>query len=115
MQRMYTDPDHVRVSDPGKVVGNVVFTYLDAFDDDKEGVADLKAHYRRCGLGDSYLKRRLADLLKAKLGPIRDRRAILSRDPDTIMDILHYGTGLGRKVTEETKDLIMTGLGLFRF
>lgn len=115
VQRMYTDPDHVRVSDPGKVVGNVVFTYLDAFDDDKEGVADLKAHYRRGGLGDSYLKRRLADLLKAKLGPIRDRRAILSRDPDTIMDILHYGTGLGRKVTEETKDQIMTGLGLFRF
>lgn len=114
VQRIYTDPNHLRVSDPGRVDGNVVFTYLDAFDTDKEEVENLKAHYARGGLGDSFLKRRLSDILKATIGPIRERRALLSRDPDTIMDILRHGTKLAREITERTKVEIMTGLGLFR-
>lgn len=114
VQRIYTDPNHLRVSDPGRVDGNVVFTYLDAFDAETETVKDLKAHYTRGGLGDSFLKRRLSDVIKATIGPIRDRRAVLSRDPDTIMDILRHGTNLAREITERTKVEIMTGLGLFR-
>ncbi|MFN7605663.1 MAG: tryptophan--tRNA ligase, partial [Hyphomonadaceae bacterium] len=114
VQRIYTDPNHLRVSDPGRVDGNVVFTYLDAFDTDKEEVENLKAHYARGGLGYSFLTLRLSDILKATIGPIRERRALLSRDPDTIMDILRHGTKLAREITERTKVEIMTGLGLFR-
>src|SRR3989344_1579203 len=68
---MYTDPNHVRVEDPGKVEGNVVFTYLDLFDSNKQEVAELKAQYQKGGLGDVKLKRRLIDLLDAFIAPIR--------------------------------------------
>lgn len=114
VQRMYTDPGHLRASDPGRVEGNVVFTYLDAFDPDVEAVADLKAHYRRGGLGDMVLKRRLTGILRTIIGPIRERRAALSAKPDTIMDILRAGAERGRQVTESTKVEVMEGLGLFR-
>lgn len=114
VQRMYTDPDHLRAADPGRVEGNIVFTYLDAFDPDLDAVADLKAHYRRGGLGDMVLKRRLAGILQAMIAPIRDRRAALARDPDTIMDILQAGAQRGRQITEQTKEEVVAGLGLFR-
>lgn len=114
VQRMYTDPGHLRASDRGRVEGNVVFTYLDAFDPDVEAVADLKAQYRRGGLGDMVLKRRLTGILQAILAPIRERRATLSAEPDTIMDILRTGAEHGRQVTERTKTEVMEGLGLFR-
>ena len=113
VQRMYTDPDHLRASDPGRVEGNVVFTYLDAFDPDREAVAELKAHYRKGGLGDMVLKRRLTTILQATIAPIRERRAALGRDVDTIMDILRTGSQRGREVSEQTKDEIVAGLGLF--
>jgi tryptophanyl-tRNA synthetase len=61
---MFTDPQHLRVDDPGRVEGNVVFTYLDAFDDDAETLESLKAHYRRGGLGDRQIKARLEDFFK---------------------------------------------------
>jgi tryptophanyl-tRNA synthetase len=64
VHKMYTDPDHLRVSDPGRVEGNIVFAYLDALDDEREAVTDLKAHYRRGGLGDAVLKRRLEMILR---------------------------------------------------
>ncbi|MET1756477.1 tryptophan--tRNA ligase [Novosphingobium sp. RD2P27] len=114
VQRMYTDPNHLRASDPGQVEGNVVFTYLDAFDPDAEAVAELKAHYRRGGLGDMALKRRLTGILQAIVAPIRERRAALSADPDTIIDILRAGAKRGREVTERTKTEVIDGLGLFR-
>ena len=113
VQRMYTDPDHLRASDPGRVEGNVVFTYLDAFDPDREAVAELKAHYRKGGLGDMVLKRRLTTILQATVAPIRERRAALGRDVDTIMDILRTGSQRGREISEQTKDEIVAGLGLF--
>ena len=113
-QRMYTDPNHLRVSDPGQVEGNVVFTYLDAFDPDAEAVAELKADYRRGGLGDMVLKRRLTGILQAIVAPIRDRRLELAADPDTIMDILRAGAEKGRQVTERTKAEIIDGLNLFQ-
>ena len=114
VRRMYTDPGHLRASDPGRVEGNVVFTYLDAFDSDCGAVADLKAHYRRGGLGDMIVKRRLADLLKALVGPIRHRRAELARDPAFVMDVLRTGTARARAITKDTRDELVDALGLFR-
>jgi tryptophanyl-tRNA synthetase len=115
VHRMYTDPDHLRASDPGRVEGNVVFTYLDAFDDDREAVAALKAHYRRGGLGDIALKRRLATLLCEIVAPIRERRTALERDPDAAMDILRAGTARAHEVTTATRDEVRAALGLFAF
>jgi tryptophanyl-tRNA synthetase len=114
VHRMYTDPDHVRASDPGRVEGNIVFTYLDAFDPDADTVAELKAHYRRGGLGDMMLKRRLTDILQGTIAPIRERRAAFDRDHDFIMDVLRTGAKRGREVTERTKEEIVNGLGLFQ-
>jgi tryptophanyl-tRNA synthetase len=114
VRRMYTDPEHVCASDPGRVEGNVVFTYLDAFDADVEAVAELKAHYRRGGLGDMVLKRRLTGILQAIVAPIRERRAAFAADPDTIMDMLRTGAKRGREITEGTKEEVISGLGLFR-
>jgi tryptophanyl-tRNA synthetase len=114
VQRMYTDPNHLRASDPGRVEGNVVFTYLDAFDTDIEAVEQLKAHYRRGGLGDMAVKRRLTAILQATLAPIRERRAAFAKDTDYIMDVLRTGTAKAREVTERTKQEVMTGLGLFQ-
>lgn len=115
VHRMYTDPDHLRASDPGRVEGNVVFTYLDAFDDDREAVAELKAHYQRGGLGDMALKRRLTGLLCAIVGPIRERRAALERDPDMVLDILRDGTARAHALTMATKAEVQAALGLFAF
>lgn len=114
VQRMYTDPDHLRASDPGRVEGNVVFTYLDAFDPDVDAVAALKAEYRWGGLGDMVLKRRLTGILLDTIAPIRERRAALAKDTDTILDVLRAGTARGRGLTEQTKAEVIDGLGLFR-
>jgi tryptophanyl-tRNA synthetase len=114
VQRKYTDPNHLRASDPGRVEGNVVFAYLDAFDPDVDAVAQLKSDYRRGGLGDMVLKRRLTGVLQATVAPIRERRADLARDPDFIVDVLRAGTAKARDVTERTKRGIAEGLGLFQ-
>lgn len=114
VQRMYTDPDHLRASDPGRVEGNVVFTYLDAFDPDPDEVGALKERYRRGGLGDAALKQRLAGILRDLLGPIRERRAAIARDPDRVRDVLRTGTAQARRLTEETRDAVQDALGLFR-
>lgn len=95
---MYTDPNHLRIEDPGQVEGNIVFTYLDAFDPNKEEVEELKAHYRRGGLGDGTVKKRLEGVLKELITPIRERREELAKDPDYIMDVLRQGTDKCRKV-----------------
>ena len=112
---MYTDPNHLRIEDPGQVEGNIVFTYLDAFDPNKEEVAALKEHYRRGGLGDGTVKKRLEAVLKELIGPIRERRIELAKDPEYIMDILRAGTDKCRDITQETLDEVKTGLGVFRF
>ncbi len=93
---MYTDPSHVRASDRGRVEGNVVFAYLNAFDADHEVVAELEAHYRRGGLGDVTLKRRLVDVLRAVIAPIRERRAVLARDTDAVLDMIRDGSAVAR-------------------
>ncbi|MCU4331542.1 tryptophan--tRNA ligase [Acinetobacter pittii] len=112
---MYTDPNHLRIEDPGQVEGNIVFTYLDAFDPNKEEVEELKAHYRRGGLGDGTVKKRLEGVLKDLITPIRERREELAKDPDYIMDVLRQGTDKCRLITQQTLDEVKDGLGLFKF
>lgn len=92
VMKMYTDPKHIHVEDKGGVEGNVVFTYLDAFDPDKRAVADLKAKYKKGGLGDVEIKRRLAEVLIGLIVPIREKREKFAKDPTVIMDILKTGT-----------------------
>lgn len=113
VRMMYTDPDHLRARDPGRVEGNVVFTYLDAFDADRAAVAELKAHYRRGGLGDAVVKRRLEQVLRELIGPIRERRAELARDRAHVLEILHAGTVRAQELTNETYEEVHAGLGLF--
>lgn len=91
VKMMYTDPNHLRVEDPGQVEGNVVFTYLDAFEPDTAMVEDLKARYRRGGLGDMVIKKQLEARLQALLEPIRTRRENYARDPAQVMAILKDG------------------------
>jgi tryptophanyl-tRNA synthetase len=114
VRAMYTDPDHLRVEDPGKVEGNVVIAYLDAFDPDVAAVEDLKVRYRRGGLGDMVVKRRLEEVLEALLEPIRERRRELARDPGYVLDVIRKGTEGARAVTAATASDVRDGLGMFR-
>jgi len=97
----YTDPEHLRVEDPGKIEGNIVFTYLDVFSTPEhfsqflpeyKDLAALKAHYRRGGLGDVKVKRFLIAVLNDILDPIRKRRAAYAKNPEEVMQILLTGT-----------------------
>lgn len=98
---MFTDPDHLRIEDPGKVEGNTVFAYLDAFatDDhfaeflpDYKNLDELKDHYRRGGLGDVKIKKFLIKVLQSELKPIYERRLELAKDTDAVYEILKKGT-----------------------
>ena len=102
VMRMYTDPRHARVEDPGEIEGNVVFTYLDAFDPDRDGLEILKKRYRAGGLGDVTLKHHLTDVLHRLLAPIRARRQDLGRQPEQILRMLEEGTERGRAVARAT-------------
>ncbi|MBR1143921.1 tryptophan--tRNA ligase [Bradyrhizobium sp. AUGA SZCCT0431] len=113
VHRMYTDPNHLRASDPGVVEGNAVFTYLDAFDTDRAAVDELKERYRRGGLGDVTVKRRLEDVLQELLKPIRERREAVSNDLGYVLDVLRSGTSRARAITQSTFDELRDGLGLF--
>ena len=109
---MYTDPGHLHVSDPGKVDGNVVFTYLDAFDKDEAKVAELKTHYQKGGLGDVVLKKYLFEILNEMLTPIRNRRVELSKDRGEIMRIILAGTEKTREVSAQTMQEVKKALRL---
>jgi tryptophanyl-tRNA synthetase len=102
VRQMYTDPTHLRVSDPGKVEGNVVFTYLDAFDPNKEEVARLKEQYQQGGLGDMVIKKRLLEVLEAFIAPIRERRNQFAQDMTYVKQVLHDGTLRARLHAENT-------------
>lgn len=111
---MFTDPGHLRIEDPGQIEGNVVFTYLDAFDEEEAELADIKAHYQRGGLGDGKIKARLEDILQALIGPIRERRKHLGNDCGYVLDVIRQGTESARTKTEATKREVSEALGLFR-
>ncbi len=112
VKQMFTDPNHLRVDDPGQVEGNVVFTYLDAFEPDTVLVADLKARYRAGGLGDSVVKRQLEDRLQALLQPIRERRAELGRDKGAILEMLRKHSLVARDVAARTLSEVRREIGL---
>ncbi|MBN2267007.1 MAG: tryptophan--tRNA ligase [Candidatus Babeliaceae bacterium] len=109
---MYTDPNHLRVSDPGKVEGNTVFTYLDAFDPEKETVLALKEQYQRGGLGDVALKKRLIEVIEAILGPVRARRQEYENNPDFVWKTLREGSEKARAVAIETIEQVRTVMHL---
>lgn len=112
---MYTDPNHIHVEDPGQVEGNVVFTYLDVFDEDKEKVQELKDHYQRGGLGDVKLKRYLNEILQAHLEPIRERREEMAKDPDYVMAILKEGSEYAERIAAKTLDEVKQAMGINYF
>lgn len=109
---MYTDPGHLRVEDPGKVEGNPVFIYLDAFDPDKKRVEELKAHYARGGLGDSVVKKHLLEVLQAFLEPIRKRRAEFAKDPQAVWKILFQGTERAEETASQTLSEVKKAMGI---
>ncbi len=112
---MYTDPGHLRVEDPGKVEGNPVFTYLDAFAFDRAKVEELKAHYQRGGLGDGVVKKYLLEVLLSFLEPIRKRREELAKDPSHVMNILFEGTKVASAVAGETLREMKRSMGIDYF
>ena len=110
---MYTDPDHLRVQDPGKVEGNPVFTYLDAFCRPEHfglylpeypNLDELKAHYQRGGLGDMKVKGFLNSIMQETLEPIRNRRKEFEKDIPAIYDMLKKGCDAAREVAATTLD-----------
>jgi len=102
VQSMFTDPQHLKASDPGRIEGNVVIQYLDALDDNAEAMAELKLHYQKGGLGDAVLKKRLVEQIEAVLPPIRRRRAYYMRDLGAVKALLRNGTMEGRMIAQET-------------
>lgn len=112
---MFTDPNHIRIEDPGQVEGNVVFTYLDVFADDQEKVQELKDHYERGGLGDVKIKRYLNDILQAKLKPIRERREEFAANPDYVMNMLKEGSEKAEKVAAQTLKEVKAAMGINYF
>ena len=113
VRSMFTDPDHLRVDDPGKVEGNAVFTYLDAFSTDEDFAAywpeyhnldELKDHYRRGGLGDMKCKKFLNTILNNMLEPIRRRRHEYEQDIPEIYNILRRGTEQARETAAQTME-----------
>ncbi|HMC17564.1 MAG TPA: tryptophan--tRNA ligase [Albitalea sp.] len=115
VKRMYTDPQHLRANDPGRVEGNVVFAFLDAFEPDVERVGALKEHYRRGGLGDSVVKRRLDERLQALIAPIRAERQRLAADRGAVIDILQRGTHAARQRAAQTFGDVKRAMGLAYF
>lgn len=112
---MYTDPNHIHVEDPGKVEGNMVFTYLDVFGEDKVYIEELKNQYRHGGLGDVKIKRYLIDVLEATFQPIRTRREELAKDPDYVLSILQKGSEKARKVSAQTLSEVKEAMGIQYF
>lgn len=112
---MYTDPNHIHVEDPGNVEGNMVFTYLDVFGEDKAYIEELKNHYRQGGLGDVKIKRYLIDVLEATFGPIRAKREELAKDPEYVMSVLQQGSEKAREVSAQTLSEVKQAMGIQYF
>lgn len=111
IMNMYTDPTHIKISDPGHLEGNIVFTYLDAFSKPEDfakylpeykNMDELKEHYTRGGLGDVKIKRFLNSIVQAELEPIRARRREYEKDIAAVYDILKAGSDKAREVAEAT-------------
>lgn len=121
---MYTDPDHIKVSDPGKIEGNTVFTYLDAFCTDEDfalflpeynNLDELKEHYKRGGLGDVKVKKLLTEVLNKELEPIRNRRHEYEKDIPEVYHILQEGTKKAYEVAEQTLNEVKAAMKINYF
>ena len=112
---MYTDPTHIKVSDPGHVEGNTVFTYLDIFDPDKEQVAKFKEQYQAGGLGDVKIKRYLNEVLEAELEPIRKRREEYAANLDYVDQVLKEGSARANEVANQTLKEVRDAIGINYF
>ena len=121
---MYTDPNHIKVEDPGCVEGNPVFTYLDALCTDEhftkylpeyKNLDELKDHYRRGGLGDVKIKKFLFNVLNEELSPIRERREKLSKNMDYVDEVLKNGTEKARMVAKENIKKFKEAIGINYF
>lgn len=121
---MFTDPNHIQITDPGKVEGNTVFTYLDAFcvDDDfseflpdYKNLDELKDHYRRGGLGDVKIKKFLNNILQKELSPIREKRKHYEQNIPEIFDMLLKGSEDAREVGAETLKKVKSAMGINYF
>lgn len=121
---MYTDPEHIKVSDPGKVEGNTVFTYLDVFSKTEhfekylpeyKNLDSLKDHYRRGGLGDVKIKRFLAAVLEEELAPIRQRRAFYENNLPLVMQILKSGSEKAREKAQQTLNAVRKSMKIDYF
>ncbi|MCQ2127816.1 MAG: tryptophan--tRNA ligase [Bacteroidaceae bacterium] len=124
VKSMFTDPDHLRVEDPGKIEGNCVFTYLDAFCCDEDfaefwpdykNLDELKEHYRRGGLGDMKCKKFLNKVLEKELAPIRERRKQYEKDIPAVFDILKQGTASARAFAQQTMDEVRKAMRIDYF
>jgi len=109
---MYTDPNRVRADIPGRVEGNPVFIYHDAFNPDVEEIDDLKARYRKGKVGDVEVKRKLARAINTFLDPIRERRARYATQPGKVEEILMAGTRKMQKEAALTMERVYDAMGL---
>ncbi len=121
---MYTDPKHIKITDPGQIKGNTVFTYLDVFCQDEhftkylpeyKNLKELKAHYQKGGLGDTKIKLFLNDILQAELKPIRERREYHAQHLDEVIKILEAGSQKARKVAAATLKEVRQTIGIEYF
>lgn len=109
---MYTDPNRVRADIPGTVEGNPVFSYHDAFNEDKLEVEDLKARYTQGRVSDVEVKDKLALALNKFLEPIREKRKRIVEEKGLVEEVIYEGTNKMRKIAEETKDKVLSAMGL---
>ncbi len=112
VMKMFTDPNRVRADIPGKVEGNPVFIYHDAFNPDTDEVNDLKDRYRQGAVGDVEVKRKLARAINAFLAPVRERRAAFAARDGLVEEILHAGNEAARAVARETMATVREAMGM---
>ncbi|WP_283265957.1 tryptophan--tRNA ligase [Streptococcus dysgalactiae] len=114
---MYTDPNHIKVEDPGQIEGNMVFHYLDIFEreEDQVDIAAMKEHYQRGGLGDVKTKRYLLDILERELAPIRERRLEYAKDMGEVFRMLQEGSQQAQAVAAQTLSEVKSAMGINYF
>ena len=112
---MYTDPNHIRVEDPGNVEDNPVFMYLDAFCEDKITLENMKNHYEKGGLGDVKIKKYLNEVMQEKLRPIRERRKEYEKNIDYVYNILKTGSENARVIASDTLKEVRDAIGINYF
>lgn len=110
---MFTDPNHLKVEDPGKVENNPVFIYLDAFDPDKENLKKMKEHYSKGGLGDMVCKKYLLEVLNSFLEPIRMKRKEYEKDPKFVLDLIVKGSRDAQNVAAATLKEVRQAMHLY--